>query len=67
MEVLGVDEDFSYEEVPVEILDRQVKRLTNKEIATTKVLWGNHLVEGSKWEAEDNMRSHYPHLFRRGG
>ena len=46
VEGLGVDENFSYEEVPVEILDLQVKRLRNKEVATVKVLWMNHLVEG---------------------
>ena len=59
----GFDEDLSYEEVPVEILHRQVKRLKNKEVSTVKVLWSNHLVEGSTWEAEDDMRSCYPHLF----
>ena len=47
VECLGVDEDLSYEEVHVEILDRQVKRLRNKEIATVNVLWRNHLVEGA--------------------
>ena len=62
-EGLGVDEDLSYEEVSVEILDRQVKRLRNKEIATAKVLWRNDLVKGATWEAEDDMRSRYPHLF----
>ena len=61
--VLGFDEDLSYEEVPVEILDRKVKRLRNKEIATVKVLWRNHLVEVAMWEAEVEMRSRYPHLF----
>ena len=44
---LKVAEDLSYEEIPVEILDRQVKRLRNKEISTVKVLWRNHLVEGA--------------------
>ena len=62
-EVLGVGEDLSYEEVPVEILDKQVKRLRNKEIAIVKVLWRNHLVEGATWEAEADMRCRYPHLF----
>ncbi|XP_069147107.1 uncharacterized protein [Solanum lycopersicum] len=62
VEDLGVDEDLSYEEVPIEILDRQVKRLRNKEIATVKVLWINNLVEGVMWEAEADMRSRYPHL-----
>ncbi|WMV37537.1 hypothetical protein MTR67_030922 [Solanum verrucosum] len=38
LEGLGVDENLSYEEVPVEILDRQVKRLRNKEVASVKVL-----------------------------
>ena len=63
VEGLGVGEDLSYEEVPVEILDRQVKRLRNKEITTVKVLWRNHLVEGATWEAEADMRSRYPDLF----
>ncbi|XP_027768538.1 uncharacterized protein LOC114074758 [Solanum pennellii] len=49
---LGVDEDLSYEEVLVEIIDRHVKRLRNKKIATVKVLWRNHLVEGDTWETE---------------
>ena len=43
VEGFGVDEDFSYEEVPFEILYQQVKRLRNKEIATAKVFWRNHL------------------------
>ncbi|TMW97280.1 hypothetical protein EJD97_005866, partial [Solanum chilense] len=63
VEGLGVDEDLCYEEVPIEILDRQVKWLKNKEISTLKVLWRNHLVEGAKWEAEADMRSLSPHLF----
>ncbi|XP_069151813.1 uncharacterized protein [Solanum lycopersicum] len=60
---LGVDEDLSNEEVLVDILDRQNKRLTNKEIATVKLLWRNHLVEVAIWEADTDMRSRYPHLF----
>ena len=63
VEGLGVDEDLSYEEVLVEILDRQFKRLRKKEIATVKVLWRNHLVESATSESEDDMRSRYPHLF----
>ena len=59
---LGVDENLSYEEVLIEILD-QVKQQRNKEVATVKVLWRNHLVKGATWDAESNMRSHYPHLF----
>ncbi|WMV25123.1 hypothetical protein MTR67_018508 [Solanum verrucosum] len=47
LEGLGVKENLSYEEVSVEILDQQVKKLRNKEIASVKVLWRNQLVEGA--------------------
>ncbi|KAK4706706.1 hypothetical protein R3W88_033745 [Solanum pinnatisectum] len=57
LEGLGVDENLSYEEVPVEILDRQVKRLRNKEVASVKVLWRNRLVEGATWETKADMKS----------
>jgi len=63
LEGLGVHESLSYEDVPVKILNRQVKRLRNKEIASVKVLWRNHLVEGATWEAEADMKSRYPHFF----
>ena len=35
---LGVYENLCYEEIPLEILDRQVKQLRNKEISTVNVL-----------------------------
>ncbi|WMV58614.1 hypothetical protein MTR67_051999 [Solanum verrucosum] len=63
LEGLGVNENLSYEEVLVEILDRQVKKLRNKEVSSVKILWRNHLVEGATWEAEADMKSRYPHLF----
>ena len=63
VEGLGVDEDLSYEELPVHILDKQAKRLRNKEIATVKVLWRNHVIGGATWEAEADMRSRYSHIF----
>ncbi|WMV18945.1 hypothetical protein MTR67_012330 [Solanum verrucosum] len=59
LEGLEVKENFSYEEVPDEIIDRQVKRLRNKEVASVKVLWRNHLVEGATWEAEVDMMSRH--------
>ena len=63
LKVWGVDVILSYEKVPVEILDRLIKRLRKKDIAIVKVLWRNHLVEGDPWEAEADMSSRYPHLF----
>ena len=33
-----IEEGLTYEDVPIEILDRQVRKLRNKEIASVKVL-----------------------------
>ncbi|XP_049394756.1 uncharacterized protein LOC125859062 [Solanum stenotomum] len=59
-----VTEDLTYEDVPMAILDRQVKKLRNKEVAYVKVLWRNQQVEDVTWEAEEAMKSKYPHLFQ---
>ena len=63
LEGLEVDANLSYEEVPVEVLDQQAKKLRNKEVASVKIIWKNHLVENSTWEAEADMMSRYPHPF----
>ena len=64
---LGVDENLSYEEVLVEILDHQVKRLSNKVGASVKMLWRNHIVEGATQEGKDDMKSRYPYVFGNSG
>ena len=38
LESVSVKYSLSYEDVPIEILDRQVRRLRNKEVASVKVL-----------------------------
>ncbi|XP_070010668.1 uncharacterized protein [Nicotiana sylvestris] len=63
VETIEVNEELSYEEVPVVILDRQVQKLRNEEIASVKVLWRNQQVEEPTWETEDGMKKKYPHLF----
>ncbi|WMV20230.1 hypothetical protein MTR67_013615 [Solanum verrucosum] len=63
LESVAVKDSLSYEDVSVEILDRQVRRLRNKEVASVKVLWRSQSVEGATWEAEAAMKSKYPHLF----
>ena len=63
VEGLGVDDNLTYEEVPVEIFDCHVKQMRNKEIATVKVLWRNHLVKEATWMAEADMRFCNAYLF----
>ncbi|TMW91393.1 hypothetical protein EJD97_014396 [Solanum chilense] len=58
-----VKENLFYKEVTIEILDRQVKKLRNSEVASVKVLLRNHFVEGATWEAKADMKSRYPHIF----
>ena len=63
IEGLEGDDNICYEEHLQEILDRIVKKFTNKEVAVVKDLWKNHLVERETWEDEANKKSHYPLLF----
>ena len=63
LESMAVKDSLSYEDVPVEILDRQVKRLTNKEVASVKVVWRSQSVEGDTWEEEAPMKAKYPYLY----
>ncbi|XP_059311694.1 uncharacterized protein LOC132063243 [Lycium ferocissimum] len=58
-----LDENLTYEEVPVAILDRDVCKLRSKEIASVKVQWRNRPVEEATWETESDMSSKYPQLF----
>ncbi|XP_049388706.1 uncharacterized protein LOC125853079 [Solanum stenotomum] len=63
-EDVQVTGDLTYEEVPIAILDRQVRKLRNKEVASVKVLWRNQQVEEVTWEAEEATKLKYPHLFQ---
>ncbi|MCQ7926323.1 hypothetical protein NP234_24380 [Salmonella enterica] len=62
-QAVQIDENLSYEEKPVQILDHKTKKLRNKEIPLVKVLWRNQKVEEATWEREDEMRAKYPALF----
>ncbi|KAL0533674.1 hypothetical protein IC582_027715 [Cucumis melo] len=62
-EPLQISENLSYEEQPVEIFAREVKKLRSREISLVKVLWPNHGVEEATWEREEDMRAQHPELF----
>ena len=63
-EPLQLNQDLTYEEKPVRILDTKEKELRNKRIPLVKVLWKNHSTEEATWEREEEMRSKFPELFR---
>ncbi|WMV38152.1 hypothetical protein MTR67_031537 [Solanum verrucosum] len=47
LESVAVKDSLLYEDVPIEILDRQDRRLRNKEVASVKILWKSQSVEGA--------------------
>ena len=62
-EPLVLDPDLSYEERPIQILDKREIELRNKKVSLVKVLWRNQSVEEATWELEDKMRNKYLELF----
>ncbi|KAI5339250.1 hypothetical protein L3X38_018522 [Prunus dulcis] len=58
-----LEEDLSYEEQPVQILDRKEQMLRSRSIPVVKVLWRSQTVEEATWEPEAQMRAKYPYLF----
>ena len=62
-----LDENLTYEEEPVVILDREIRKLRSREIASIKVPWKNRLVEEATWEKEADIQERYPHLFTDSG
>ena len=61
-----IQENLTYEEEPVQILDRREQVLCNKTIPLVKVLWRSNSVEEATWEREEHMKRHYSHLFDAG-
>ena len=61
---IPIQEDVTYDEKPLQILDTQERVLRNKVIPLVKVLWQHHGVEEATWEAEADMRTKYPKLFQ---
>ncbi|XP_071902206.1 uncharacterized protein [Coffea arabica] len=45
LEEIEIDESLTYEEKLVQLLDRKVKELRNKQILLVKILWRNHGIE----------------------
>ncbi|WMV45521.1 hypothetical protein MTR67_038906 [Solanum verrucosum] len=62
-EDIGIKDILSYEKIHVQILDCQVRKLRTKEIASVKVLWRNQFIGEATWEAEEDMKKRYQHLF----
>ncbi|XP_020082641.1 uncharacterized protein LOC109706260 [Ananas comosus] len=58
-----IQKDMTYEEYPAYIIDREVRKLQNREILYVKIRWSNYDDRKATWELESAIREHYPHLF----
>ena len=47
---IQVQEDFTFDEESKAILDREIRRLRNKQVPLVKVLWQHHGMEEATWE-----------------
>ncbi|GJZ67256.1 putative reverse transcriptase domain-containing protein [Tanacetum coccineum] len=63
LEGLHVDDKLRFVEEPVEIMDREVKRLKQSRIPIVKVRWNSRRGPEFTWEREDQFQKKYPHLF----
>nr|GEU38229.1 UvrD-like helicase, ATP-binding domain, P-loop containing nucleoside triphosphate hydrolase [Tanacetum cinerariifolium] len=63
LDEIHVDEKLNFIEEPVEILDREVKRLKQSRILIVKVHWNSRRGPEYTWESEDQMQKKYHHLF----
>ncbi|GKB47195.1 putative reverse transcriptase domain-containing protein [Tanacetum coccineum] len=64
---LHFDDKLQFVEEPIEITDREVKRLKRSRIPLVKVRWNSKRGPEFTWEREDQFRKKYPHLFSRTG
>ncbi|WVZ89720.1 hypothetical protein U9M48_036086 [Paspalum notatum var. saurae] len=62
-EGLEVQEDLTYTEHPVKILDTLERSTRNKRIKMCRVQWSHHTEAEATWEREDELKAAYPALF----
>ncbi|GJZ66193.1 putative reverse transcriptase domain-containing protein [Tanacetum coccineum] len=63
LDEIQIDDKLNFIEEPVEIMDREVKRLKQSRILIVKVRWNSRRGPEFNWEREDQMKKKYPHLF----
>ncbi|GJS56922.1 putative reverse transcriptase domain-containing protein [Tanacetum coccineum] len=63
LEEIQLDDKLHMMEEPVEIIDREVKRLKQRRIPIVKVRWNSQRGPEFTWEREDQIKKKYPHLF----
>ncbi|KAF5475933.1 hypothetical protein F2P56_007687 [Juglans regia] len=65
-EPFQIQEDMTYAEEPIRILEKKEQVLRARTIPLVKVMWKNHATNEASWELEEEMRDKYPQLFEAG-
>ncbi|WVZ84634.1 hypothetical protein U9M48_031642 [Paspalum notatum var. saurae] len=60
---LNVQDDLTYTEYPVRILETAERTTRNRVIKMCKVKWSHHTADEATWEREEDLRADYPELF----
>nr|GEW00585.1 retrotransposon protein, putative, Ty3-gypsy subclass [Tanacetum cinerariifolium] len=63
LEEIKIDEKLYFVEEPVEIANKQVKKLKRSWIPIVKVRWDSQRGAEFTWEREDQFKAKYPYLF----
>ncbi|GJX63301.1 putative reverse transcriptase domain-containing protein, partial [Tanacetum coccineum] len=63
LDEIQINKKLHFIEEPVEIMDREVKRLKQSRIPIVKLRWNSKRGPEFTWEREDQMKKKYPHLF----
>ncbi|GJU65924.1 putative reverse transcriptase domain-containing protein [Tanacetum coccineum] len=63
MDEIQLDDKLHMIEEPVEVVDREVKRLKQSRIPIIKVRWDSQRGLEFTWERKDQIKKKYPHLF----
>ncbi|GJX83727.1 putative reverse transcriptase domain-containing protein [Tanacetum coccineum] len=63
LDEIEIDENIRFVEEPIEIVERDVKKLKRRRIPLVKVRWNSRQGAEYTWEHEDQFRKKYPNLF----
>nr|GEY08783.1 putative reverse transcriptase domain-containing protein [Tanacetum cinerariifolium] len=63
MDDIQLDDKLHMIEDPIEVVDREVKRLKQSRIPIVKVCWNSQRGIEFTWERNDQIKKKYPHLF----
>ncbi|GKF87381.1 hypothetical protein Tco_0258258, partial [Tanacetum coccineum] len=63
LDEIQVDAKMNFVEEPMEILEREFKKLKRSRFAIVKVRWNLKRGIEFTWEREEQMKLKYPHLF----